>query len=111
MRSVAFRKSHVLSAAILLLAIAGVIALWRHMNRPLSLINLYLPTGYQLVQVDDREGADPLLSLESGLHTIILSKAGKEYACVIRVSGGGEIYFDLNELYVHPVVTVKYESG
>lgn len=97
--------------AILALLLIGAFLLWRASNGlPVSLINLYVPAGFELIQVDG-EQAETIYELRAGLHTLILRKSGREYGCVIRVSGGGEIYYQLEERDIHPVIPVKYEPG
>ena len=95
-----------------ILCLSLLFSVWYFYMRPIrSLIHLDFPDGYQLVVGDSLDEMTTTLTLVEGTHTLHFKRAGKGYAAVIRVSGGGEIYRGLTENDIHPVTEVKYESG
>jgi putative IMPACT (imprinted ancient) family translation regulator len=76
-----------------------------------SLVHLYLPEYYELLDDGEPSGNAGSMYLREGVHTLQMTRNGKDYATVIRVSGGGEIYYALEEKDIHEVVEVKYVPG
>lgn len=103
-----FKRTIVWSA----LCIGLLFSVWYFYMRPIrSVIYLGVPDGYQLVVGNGLEDMAVTLTLTEGIHTLHFKRAGRDYAAVIRVSGGGEIYGGITEADIHPVTEVKYKSG
>jgi hypothetical protein len=94
------------------LCLGLLFSVWYFYMRPIrSVIYFGVPDGYQLVVGSDQEDEVATLTLTEGIHTLHFKRAGRDYAAVIRVSGGGEIYGGIEEADIHPVTVVKYQGG
>ncbi len=71
-------------------------------------VQLSFPHQYSIdvPTIESGEGL-AILYLEDGNHIIRFTKDGKQFACVVNVQGGGEIYDGISEREISPIVMLR----
>lgn len=74
-----------------------------------SLVHLYFPPTYEPLFTSDIIRTRGAIStyMDEGLHTLRFSKGTLNYAAVIDIQSGGELYVDITEEALRPIVEAK----
>jgi hypothetical protein len=92
------RVRPVAALGLVVLIAVGIMLAERTLTRRAALVHLSYPSGYQYRGPSVLSGPGNVsLSLEPGVHTLRFVKGGADYASVVDVASGGEIYATLTD--------------
>ena len=90
-----------------ILTVVGVFA--AACGEPAALVHVSYPSEFRLVgwAVVLQGESSASINLTPGVHCLLFTKKDQEFAAVVRVQGGGEIYATLEPSDLHPVQTIE----
>ncbi len=78
------------------------------MNSAEAVVQVEFPESYEFVGPAVLRGnAFVTIHLRDGLRVLRFSRAGQQFAAVLSVEGGGEIYMGLEEKDIRPIVPAR----